>query len=66
MVLLIVQSVRYGTKMIDTELKKHIPKALCLCMSLYYHIQYVQRDKDIWGKHAVRIRLIFKPCSLPK
>lgn len=29
-----------------TELKKHAPKAVHLCMFLYYQIQDVQRDKD--------------------
>lgn len=68
MVLQMKQSVRPGTKAVSTELNKHIPKAVHLCMSLYYYIQHVQRDNDIWryNCHAVKVTLTFRPCSLLK
>lgn len=42
MVLLMKQSVRPGTKAVSTELNKPIPKAVHLCMSLYYQFSRSQ------------------------
>ena len=60
------QSVRPGTNSISTELKKHIPKAVCLCVSLYYPV-HISKETEISGeKHAFRVTFSFRPCGLPK